>query len=125
MQDDGDGSVAIHHCEEETQKNDSPGTTTEESEMKPPVDFKQLCEDGKHVMQFSEISDDVPFVSVDTPQSFQAFVERMRPLYGAAFHSNEEFELFMRLPLSDSDRYAVFKGLTLAGRGSKRAKPEH
>lgn len=122
MQDTGDGSVAIHHCGEETQKRDQE-IPADDSEIKPPVDFKQLCEDGKHVMQYSEISGDVPFVSVDTPQSFQMYVERMRPIYGAAFHSNEEFELFMRLPLSDADRYAMFRGLTLVGKGSKRAKP--
>lgn len=57
---------------------------------------------------------------VSTPQAFQRNLEHYRPIIGRLFHTPDDFEDFMKLPISKEQRADLLKKLTTVGKGAKR-----
>ena len=101
-----DAAVANEHdCNSVDEKHDEPEQVL--------THFVMDNDDGKKI-QFTEIptatiTDNVPVV--DTPISFEQELTKYRPVIGSMFRKEDDFETFMRLPISDTDRMTLLQKL--------------
>ena len=101
-----DAAVANEHdCSLVDEKHDEPEQVL--------THFVMDNDDGKKI-QFTEIptatiTDNVPVV--DTPISFEQELTKYRPVIGSMFRKEDDFETFMRLPISDTDRMTLLQKL--------------
>lgn len=115
--------VIEHDCKQEQkqqQKEEEDGST-----FRDPIMFTMSSEETdklttrvKYTEHFEgKEQEDAP--CVDTPQLFEQELDRYRPHIGTLFRNEEEFETFMRLPISNNDRVTLLQKL-LTVKGSKR-----
>ena len=101
-----DAAVANEHdCSLADEKHDEPEKSL--------AHFVMDNDDGKKI-QFTEIptatiTDNVPIV--DTPISIEQELTKYRPVIGSMFRKEDDFETFMRLPISDTDRMTLLQKL--------------
>lgn len=109
----GDG-VMEHDCKQDENQLSFRG----------PIVFSMPAEDGSSSVKYTEYfegEDQESAPHVDSPALFEQELTRYRGQLGPLFKSEQEFETFMRLPISKDQRTALLQKL-LSVQGAKRGR---
>lgn len=81
-------------------------------------------EDGNRVQLSTDEDDIFNVVDVTCPLSFATHMDNWRPHIGAMFRQESDFETFMKLPLSNTQKHEILSKLGNPRKSVKRPKAQ-
>lgn len=115
MEDSVDFHFTMESPEEKPEENKPISDTT--------LDASWDDDDGHRIQFITDETDVGSIPDVSSPTTFATHMDNWRPKLGHFFCSEEEFETFMKLPISNQQRGDLISKLTSHRRSAKRPIP--